>query len=113
MQAEDLPLLEHQKMALREAGQALEAARPGAARDFRDALVYQPDMRRAIAEPSSPGWTRQLVAGLDQEAKLRGDPELNAERLVKTWNALETRHDQLKGWEHPRERSSPDGDETP
>ena len=104
MQAEDLPLLEHQKKALREAGQALEAARPGATRDFADALVYQPEMRRALSEPSSPRRTRQLVAGLDQEAKLRGDPELKAERLVKTWNALEARHDQLKGWEHTQAR---------
>jgi hypothetical protein len=109
MRAEDLPLLEHQTAALRETGQALEAARPGAVRDFADAVRYQPAMLQALAGPPGPDRTRKLVAGLDQEAKVRGDPALRAERLVKTWRGLEAEHGRLKGFEHAEARGRVEG----
>ena len=47
MREHDLPILEHQKVALRDAGAALDAAaRPGAVRDLQNALEYDPATRQ-------------------------------------------------------------------
>jgi len=47
----------------------------------------------------------KLVAGMDHEAKVRTDPELSAQRLVKIWNGLEERQKALSGWSHDQERA--------
>ena len=80
MQAQDLPVLAHQQVALREAGAALDAARPGAMRDLVAALAHQPTIRRAMTEMRGQARTAQLIAGIEHEARVRQDPQLRAER---------------------------------
>jgi hypothetical protein len=50
MQTQALPVLEYQKVALREAGEALEAARPGATQDLLNALKYEPAAYEAMTQ---------------------------------------------------------------
>jgi hypothetical protein len=42
--------------------------------------------------------TAQLVAGIQHEERVRQDPNLKAERLVKTWKGLEAQHERLSGY---------------
>ena len=83
MPAQDLPVLAHQQVALREAGAALDAARPGALRDLVAALEHQPSARRAMTGMQGSARTAQLIAGIEHEARVRQDPRLRAERLVR------------------------------
>ncbi len=53
--------------------------------------------------------SRALLAGLEQEARIRRDPSLRAERLVKEWNGLEARRQELKGSEHSEARENVKG----
>ncbi len=89
MEAEGLPVLEAQKAALRQAGAALEAVRPGAERDLVSALEHQPAVRQAMAELQGAERAARLVAGIAQEGRVRQEPALRAERLVKVWGGLE------------------------
>ena len=43
--------------------------------------------------------TAQLRAALDTEARVRSDPNLKAERLVKTWRGLEAERERTGGYE--------------
>jgi hypothetical protein len=97
MQGQDLPVLEHQKRALGDARKTLDAARPGAAQDLTSAIEHQPAAFRAMTELRGPARTSQLVAGIEYEARVRADPALKAERLVKTWDQLEAQHERLGG----------------
>jgi hypothetical protein len=98
MQAQDLPVLEHQKAALRDAGVALDAVRPGATRDLITAMEHNPATSRAMTEMRGQERTAQLVAGIQHEERVRQDPNLKAERLVKTWKGLEAQHERLSGY---------------
>jgi Ti-type conjugative transfer relaxase TraA len=104
MQAQDLPILEHQKAALRETGMALDAARPGALNDLHTALRYEPATHRAMTQMQGRERAVQLVAGIEHEARVRQEPELKIERLAKEWNGLETERRQLRGWQHDEAR---------
>jgi ATP-dependent exoDNAse (exonuclease V) alpha subunit len=99
MRAQDLPVLKHQKLALREAGSALDRARPGATRDLQSALQYEPATYRAMTALQGSERAARLVADVEHEERVRADPNLKAERLVKVWNGLEAQHRQLSGWE--------------
>jgi Ti-type conjugative transfer relaxase TraA len=104
MPARGLPVLAHQQVALREAGTALDAARPGAARDLAEALEHQPAATRAMTELQGPARTTRLIAAIEHEARVRQDPGLRAERLVKVWHGLEAQHARLDGWEQAAAR---------
>jgi Ti-type conjugative transfer relaxase TraA len=104
MQEQDLPVLEHQKAALRDTGTALDGAKPGALRDLSAALRYEPAVYDAMTQMQGATRTTLLVASLAHEDRVRREPELKAERLVKMWNGLEAQHKELRGWEHEQAR---------
>ncbi len=103
MRAQDLPILEHQKVALRDAGAALDAARPGATRDLLTALEHNAMTRRAM-QMEGRDRAALLVEGIEHEARVRQVPELKAARLVKVWNGLEAERDGLRGWDQAEAR---------
>jgi hypothetical protein len=88
MVRQELPVLEHQKKALFEAGRDLERVRRGGVADLRAALKHQPEIRQALHGLEGPARARRLVAGLEHEARVRTSPELRAERFVKAWDGL-------------------------
>jgi Ti-type conjugative transfer relaxase TraA len=104
MRAQNLPILDHQRLALRDAGQKLDAARPGAHADLKNAVEHNPDVATALRTMQGQPRTALLVSGIRQEERIRQDPNLQAERLVKVWNGLEAEHRRLKGWEHDEAR---------
>ena len=104
MQEKNLPILEHQKTALREAGAALEGVRPGASSDLQRALEYEPAAHQAMTHLQGRERTVQLLAALDHEGRVRADPNLKAGRLVKVWNGLEAERERLSGYERKSER---------
>jgi hypothetical protein len=104
MQEKNLSILEHQKTALREAGAALDGVRPGASSDLQRALEYEPAAHQAMTHLQGRERTVQLLAALDHEGRVRADPNLKAERLVKVWNGLEAERERLSGYERKSER---------
>lgn len=104
MRAQQLPILEHQHVELKAASQQLERAQPGAQRDLGLALEHQAETRQAMIALQGPERVQKLVAGIDYEAQVRVDPELKAQRWVKTWHGLQARHKELGGWEHTEAR---------
>ena len=109
MRTQDLPILEHQKAALRDAGTALDAARPGATRDLLTAIEHEPATYRAMTAMQGRERATQLVAGIEHEARVRQDPNLKAERLVKVWNGLEAQHERLRGRDQAEARGKVEG----
>ncbi len=67
MRAADLPVLPHQKLALRSAGAAMDKARPGSTREFVAVLKHETLSQRAMADLTGPARAAQLVAGMDRE----------------------------------------------
>ena len=104
MRAQDLPILEHQRLALRGAGARMDAIRPGAHEDLKNAVEHNPAVARALGSLKGEERAARLVAGIQHEERVRQDPQLRAERLVKVWNGLEAEHRGLKGWEHDEAR---------
>jgi hypothetical protein len=104
MRAQDLPILDHQRLALRDAGRKLDAVRPGAHADLKNAVEHNPDMAKALRTMQGQPRAALLVSGIRQEERIRQDPNLQAARLVKVWNGLEAEHRRLKGWEHDEAR---------
>jgi Ti-type conjugative transfer relaxase TraA len=98
MRSEKLPVLEYQKRELSEAGAALDAAKPGATQDLQNALRHEPHTWRAMKQLRGPERASELVAAIRHEDRVRHDPNLQAERLVKEWKGLEARHEKLNGW---------------
>ncbi len=89
MRARDLPILEHQKVAYREAAETLEQLRPGAVRDLRNAIEHDPATQRAMTELRGEARTAALEAGLAQEHAIRQDPQRLTRRMVLRWRQLE------------------------
>jgi Ti-type conjugative transfer relaxase TraA len=104
MRAQDLPILDHQRLALRDAGQKLDAVRPGAHADLKSAVEHNPDVATALRTMQGQPRAALLVSGIRQEERIRQDPNLQAERLVKVWTGLEAEHRRLNGWEHDEAR---------
>jgi hypothetical protein len=104
MRAQDLPILDHQRLALRDAGQKLDAVRPGAHADLKNAVEHNPDVATALRTLQGRPRTALLVSGIRQEERIRQDPNLQAARLVKVWSGLEAEHRRLTGWEHDEAR---------
>ncbi|HLZ97771.1 MAG TPA: MobA/MobL family protein, partial [Steroidobacteraceae bacterium] len=109
MREKDLPVLEHQKTELKRAGEALDRHRPGARQDLHNALRHEPPVFRAMMELEGAQRTRGLLAGIEHEERVRRDPNLRAERLVKEWNGLEAQRKELTGWEHEAARETVKG----
>ncbi|MEG8221404.1 Ti-type conjugative transfer relaxase TraA [Sphingomonas sp. HH69] len=84
------PVLEHQKVALERATQALDQIRPGALRDLSSAMQRDPALlREAAAGRSGP-----MIEAMAQEARVRADPHLRADRFVERWQGLSAQRDQ-------------------
>ncbi len=81
MRAADLPVLEHQKLALRTAGTAMDKARPGSTLEMASVLKHESLSQRAMAEMSGPARAAQLVAGMDRERQRRVQREAAARGL--------------------------------
>jgi hypothetical protein len=103
-QAKKLPALEHQKIELKAAGEELDQLRPGMSRDINTSVRYEPKVRQAMMDSQGNERVVALIAGAVHEGRIRRDPNLRAERLLKEWNGLEARRQELKGSEHTKER---------
>ncbi len=109
MREKDLPVLEHQKTEFGRACEELDKHRPGARRDLNTALRHEPRMVRIMTELEGAQRTRGLLAGLEHEERVRRDPNLRAERLVKEWNGLEAQRKELTGWKNEGARETVKG----
>ncbi len=96
MREQVLPVLEYQKRNLREAVAALEAVRPNAVNDLHNALRFEPVTWQAMKQLAGPERGAELAGAIRHEERVRRDPSLKAERLVKDWQSLEQRHDRLR-----------------
>lgn len=95
MKARGLPVLEHQKIALRQSGNAMEQVRPGATQDLQEALRHEVGAQRAMKELSGPDRGEALAGAIRREEQVRHDPKLRGERVVKEWKGLETQRGRL------------------
>jgi hypothetical protein len=109
MREQNLPVLEHQKLALRDAGGALDAARPNATRDLLTAMEHEPATHQAMTGMQGRERAAQLVAGIQHEDRVRQDPDRKAERLVKVWNGLEAQQERLSGQDQAEARGNVEG----
>jgi Ti-type conjugative transfer relaxase TraA len=109
MREQNLPILEHQKLALRDTGRALDAARPNATRDLLTAMEHEPATHQAMTGMQGRERAAQLVAGIQHEDRVRQDPNLKAERLVKVWNGLEAQQERLSGRDQAKARGKVEG----
>ncbi len=109
MREKDLPVLEHQKTELKRAGEELDQHRPGAKQDLTTALRHEPSVVRIMTELEGAERTRGLLAGIEHEARVRRDPNLRAERLVKEWTGLEEQRKELSGWQNDGAREKVKG----
>jgi Ti-type conjugative transfer relaxase TraA len=96
MREQALPILEYQKRELKEAATSLDAARPGAVNDLHNAMRYEPATFRAMKQLRGPERGQELAGAIRHEDRVRRDPSLQADRLVKDWQSLEKRHDKLR-----------------
>ncbi|MEZ5805837.1 MAG: Ti-type conjugative transfer relaxase TraA [Rhizobiaceae bacterium] len=108
-QREGLPILDAQRQNLREAGQQLDHARPGARELMRSALRYDPDMERSMTELSGRQRVGQVIERLDNEHAMQSDPNVRADRFVERWQALQGQRQQLRGWQHDEARGKVEG----
>ena len=104
MRTPKLPVLEHQTRELRDAGAELDRTRPGATRDLHEALRHEQSTWRAMKNLRGSERGVELAGAIRHEARVRADPTLKADRLIKDWKRLETQHDRLDGWRHRGER---------
>jgi hypothetical protein len=95
MKARGLPVLEHQKIALRESGKAMEKVRPGTTQDLQEALHHEVRAQRAMKDLSGPDRGEALAGAIRREEQVRHDPHVRGERMVKEWKGLETQRDRL------------------
>ncbi|WP_242154427.1 Ti-type conjugative transfer relaxase TraA [Sphingomonas sp. BAUL-RG-20F-R05-02] len=81
-------VLEHQKVALSRAIDALDQIRPHASDDMHEARMRNPALlREAAAGRSGP-----MIVAMAEEARVRTDPHLRAERFVVCWQELRGQH---------------------
>ena len=107
--SEGLPVLETQKQELRQAGQQLDQARPGASALMVSALQHDPETRAAMQELSGRERVGQLSAGMDRERAALADPNVRAERFVQRWQELQGERQELRGWQHDEARGKVEG----
>jgi Ti-type conjugative transfer relaxase TraA len=83
--------LEHQKIAFRDAGDALDALRPNAARDLRAAL----NADHGLIDQAANGKTAAAIRAMNLEAEIRIDTTQRADRFVSDWQQHARRLDKL------------------
>ena len=88
-QEKGAPILEHQKVALEQARGVLDRVQPGASRDMGAAIERNP----ALIREAASGRGGPLLAAMAQEARMRVDPHLRADRFVERWQGLRAEHD--------------------
>ncbi|WP_183010210.1 hypothetical protein [Gluconacetobacter dulcium] len=98
MVEQGLPVLEHQKRTLHEAGVGLDQVRRGAVKDLASALKHEPSIRDVMREMEGLARARKLIEGIEREETIRRSPDLRAARFVREWQGLnrEQRGDALK-----------------
>lgn len=106
---QDLPMLDAQKQELRQAGQQLDQARPGASTLIVSALQHDPATRRAVTELSGRERAGQLIAGMDRERASLAEPNVRADRFVNRWQELRGQRQELRGWQHDDARQKVEG----
>ncbi|NSZ15595.1 Ti-type conjugative transfer relaxase TraA [Agrobacterium vitis] len=106
---EGLPILETQKLEMRQAGQQLDQARPGASALMVSALQHDPEARAAMQELSGRERVGQLSAGMDRERAALADPNVRAERFVQRWQELQGERQELRGWQNDEARGKVEG----
>lgn len=109
MARDNLPVLDSQKMELREAGRQLDQARPGSVNVMRSALQHDREMRRVLMDLSGRERTARLISGLERERQLQADPNVRAERLMHRWRTLDAQRKELRGWRHDAARGRVEG----
>jgi len=85
MRVQDLPVLPHQHQALTRAGEQLDGIRPKAAQDMAAAFARDP----SLAHDAASGRPAAAMQAMAQEARVRTDPELRADRFVESWQAMQ------------------------
>lgn len=85
------PILEHQKVALERATEALDQIRPGASHDLSSAMQRDP----ALLHEAAAGRSGPMIEAMGQEARVRADPNLRADRFVERWQGLKQDRDRL------------------
>ena len=109
MKQNDLPILAHQRIAVEEAGAALDQVRPHAAADLRNALTHEPAAAQAMKELQGEKRVSALLAGIEHEATVRTTPALKAQRLVGQWYGLEKEYEATRDWRHEAEHEKVKG----
>jgi Ti-type conjugative transfer relaxase TraA len=109
MRAQALPVLQHQKRELHDAARVLDGARPSATRDLHNALRYESATWRAMRDLRGAERGVELAGAIRHEERVRRNPALKADRLVKEFTRLEAQHDRLDGWRHGGARSRLEG----
>jgi hypothetical protein len=109
MRTQSLPVLEHQKRELRDAARTLDGARPGATHDLHNALRHETATWRAMRDLRGAERGVELAGAIRHEERVRRDPTLKADRLVKEFTRLEAQHDRLDGWRHGAVRKGLEG----
>jgi len=94
MSQRGLPALPHQEKAMQRARGALEAVSPETAKDLRSTLSRHPGL---AARVDQPGGLEAIGKAMAQEARVRGDPQLRADRFVEDWSRLSGRRAELSG----------------
>ena len=84
-------VIEHQKVALERSIHALDQIRPGASDDLASAAQRDPALLRGAAA----GRSGPMIEAMAQEARVRADPHLRADRFVERWQGLSAQRDQL------------------
>lgn len=109
MDREGLPVLEGQKLELQQASQQLDQQRPGSPNLMVSAMRTDPQTEQAMHQLSGRQRVNQLVAGMDRERALQADPNVRADRLINTWQKLQTERQNLHGWQHDEARGKVEG----
>ena len=89
--ATGVPILEHQKVALQRAIDALDTLRPRASEDMAEAMKRDP----TLVHEAAAGRSRPMIDAMREEARVRADPNLRANRFVERWQALQEQRKQL------------------
>ena len=98
MREQELPVLEYQKRELQRGGRRRwKRRKPGATQDLQNAMRHEPQTFRAMKQLRGPERGAELGGAIRHEDRVRRDPNLQAERLVKEWKCLEKRHEKLSG----------------
>lgn len=91
MRGEGLPILPHQRVALDQARDTLNAIRPNAASDLAAAFERHPELVHEAAQ----GRSTAALRAMQLEAEIRSDPFQRANRFVESWQQLRRRHGEL------------------